>query len=60
MLESVKGAMSKIAVELGAGERISVIDFTGLRASDLALLTGLSIAFRMHQKLALATFKDNP
>jgi hypothetical protein len=30
MLESVKGAMSRIAVELGAGERIPVIDFTGL------------------------------
>src|ERR1043166_5615990 len=41
--------MSEIAVELGSGEKIPVIDFTGLIAADLAVrkatATGMRVAF---------------
>ena len=38
--------MSEVAVELGAGERIPVVDFHGLRASDLALRKATATSMR--------------
>lgn len=38
--------MSKIAVELGGGETIPVIDFTGLTANNLALRKATAIRMR--------------
>jgi isopenicillin N synthase-like dioxygenase len=38
--------MSEVAVELGAGERIPVVDFHGLTASDLALRKATATSMR--------------
>jgi isopenicillin N synthase-like dioxygenase len=38
--------MSEIAVELGSGEKIPVIDFTGLRQDDLALREASAVSMR--------------
>jgi isopenicillin N synthase-like dioxygenase len=38
--------MLKVAVELGAGEKIPVIDFTGLKDGDLALLHATATSMR--------------
>lgn len=38
--------MSEIAVELGSGEKIPVIDFTGLRQGDLALRKAIAMSMR--------------
>jgi len=38
--------MSKIAVELGGGESIPVVDFTGLSAGDLPLRRATALSMR--------------
>ena len=38
--------MSEIAVELGSGEKIPVVDFTGLTAGDLALRKAAAVSMR--------------
>src|SRR5262249_59747915 len=38
--------MSKVAVELGSGEKIPVVDFTGLKAGDLAVRQATATSMR--------------
>ena len=38
--------MSDVAMELGAGEKIPVIDFTGLTSADLALRKATAMSMR--------------
>ena len=38
--------MSEIAVELGSGEKIPVIDFTGFTGGDLALRKATALSMR--------------